>query len=424
MRHGADRTPGLPAGQIIVKRLDATVGLGRILCQGFGQDRGQISRVVQTMPCREHRRYCRRCGVRPIRIGPGQCPGQNLVRRHRQSIDIIGQRGRGQRTTRRAGIGACHPIQPARRGHILQPGNPKVDQLGPAIGRDQDIAGLYIAMHNLRLMCVGQSCGHLPDQADPLRGCQGRRADRRAVDKVHHQIMQTVRGLAAIKNPGNRLMIHPGQRPAFGVDQRAKVQMTLPCGHELDRHNLCKQPVRPLRAIDRPHPTRANQLLQPVNANLCRRKGQCGARLILGKAGQCTFGPQQRQNPVAQRRIAMGRRRDPARLIGPRLIQCLRQQTQRQPVPLDPLHPPHPLAREVTQLASRAKQNDNAVMPNAVILDGGAIPCAIQFHIAPTETRRSGSARGFRRLVQPQIVKCRGQNRGRHRSGEIVALKQ
>ena len=96
-------------------------------------------------------------------------------------------------------------------GIANQFGDSEVQQLGYAIGGDQDIAGLQVAVHHQVAMRIRHGVADGTEQREPFGHRQtppgGVVVDGNAVDILHHQIWQPVPGDAAIQQPGNDGML-------------------------------------------------------------------------------------------------------------------------------------------------------------------------------------------------------------------------
>jgi hypothetical protein len=220
-RPGLDRHPVEEALQVAGQGLGAGVALVPLLLQALQADGLQVARQVRVQPRRRHRLLGQHLhqGVE-LRVGAEGGPaGEQLVQDRPQSPHV----GRGAGLSPPAGglLGghvarrpqddpglrpAAVPLRPHRVGPQAL-GQAEVEDLGRAVGGDQDVGGLQVAVdHRVPVGVLDrradrqQQPGAVPGGQLPVGAVL---ADRLALDVLHDEVGQAVLGRAAVEQPGD-----------------------------------------------------------------------------------------------------------------------------------------------------------------------------------------------------------------------------
>ncbi len=187
--------------------------------------------------------FQRRLGLQLIRVDPGQ----QTVQEHAESIDVACRRDRLPQHLFRTGVlgrhGAHIGSRHRARARVLgfqQLGDAEVKQLGRAIGRDQNVAGLQIPMHHQVLMSVGHGPADNPEQLQPLGGGKLARVailvDGLPFDIVHDQVRRAILGGSAVEQLDDIGVIERRQRLALVVEPAQDSRIHQLRVHCLDRN--------------------------------------------------------------------------------------------------------------------------------------------------------------------------------------------
>src|SRR3970282_1264848 len=147
-----------------------------------------------------------------------------------------------------------------RRCRLEELGNAKVEQLGLALGRDQDVARLEVAVYHLVPVRVLYRGTDIEEEAQPRIDRQALLIaipiDRRAFDVLHHEIQTAVRRDAAVDQRGNVRMLEAGQGLAVLEETTPQVCVaTRTASHQLDRDAPIELFVVALGPVHRAHST-------------------------------------------------------------------------------------------------------------------------------------------------------------------------
>ncbi len=144
-------------------------------------------------------------------------PGQQFIHQQAERIDVGGGRDRAAANLLGAGVLRRHRAR--ERGHRriavgarAQPlGDAEIEQLDLAVGGHQHVAGFQIAMNDLTIVRMLHGVEHVEAQPHAVRDVQaaivGVAIDRRAVDVLHHEVRQSLRGGPAIKEARDMRMV-------------------------------------------------------------------------------------------------------------------------------------------------------------------------------------------------------------------------
>ena len=247
-RARAHRSTLPPAFQVLDHRDRRRIAALRFLAQRLQHDIVEIA--AQLAPQRRRRGLARGRGfavfghalARAHRLGAAdrvfQCllrhvgdalcalAGQQFVEQQAELIDI----GRGRcrlavYLLRRGVVGREHPQRGAGQRLLAQRfvgqrlGDAEIQQLRLAVGADDDIAGLDVAMRDQIAVRVRDRLRHLYEQRDALIDAQplavAGAVDRFAFDIFHHQIRPTLRVAAAVEQPRDAFVIQRRQDLSF-----------------------------------------------------------------------------------------------------------------------------------------------------------------------------------------------------------------
>jgi hypothetical protein len=225
-----------------------------------------------------------------------------------------------------------------RRGRVLalgmeHLGDAEVQQLGDAVGRDQDVEWLDVPVHDQMLVRVAHRPGHLKKQLQPLAHAQrvgiGVGIDRLSIDVLHHEERLAVLGGTAIQEPGNVGVLEGRQDLPLGPepgDHLGGVHSPL---DELDRDLLLEQPVRTSAQVDRAHAPPAQLSHRPVGAEaaadgrrlvLIRPRAQAGDGGVLDDPGGPLVRGKESVDLFAERLVSLAGGVQEFRALGPRLL--------------------------------------------------------------------------------------------------------
>src|SRR6478672_3224317 len=116
----------------------------------------------------------------------------------------------------------------------------EVEQLGHAIWRDQDVAGLEIAMNDQVLVRVMNGCAHVPKEFETLSSRElmtlAIAVDWHAIDQLHDEVRNTVVSGAAVKQASDIGMIESSEDLPFmakALKNELRIESTT---HQLDRN--------------------------------------------------------------------------------------------------------------------------------------------------------------------------------------------
>jgi hypothetical protein len=235
----------------------------------------------------------------------------------------------------RAGVGRRHGSR-GRAGHrragrrFQQLGDPEVEQLGHAVGRDQDVARLEVAVdHEIRVSEL-HGAAHLSEQSqarvDREPAPVTEQIQRLARHVLHDHIGQVVVAGAAVEQPSDVGVLEVGQDLPFHQEPPPDLGVVGASADQLDRDLLAVLIVGPDPQIDGPHPAPsqlAGHLVRPQPAPDVRSPFRHGL-------GRRTHGSrQERASPILGRQQRL-RLLPQGRVAGTRRVQVRRPGLRRQ----------------------------------------------------------------------------------------------
>ena len=231
-------------------------------------------------------------GGRPAGQAVGQPSGEQLVEEHPQRVDI---RRRGHRLAAHllgARVLGRHQLESRGRGgervsrqlRIEQLGDAEVEQLGCAVGRDQDVGGLDVPMDDQVLVGVLDRRADQPEELQPRRGVHPSGVaildDRLSLDVLHREVRQSVRRRAAVEEAGDVRVLEAGEDLAFVPEPSHDGVAVHAALEHLDRDALLERIVIADAEMHGAHaavPDLANEAIGPdtrVAVGQARRRGQ------------------------------------------------------------------------------------------------------------------------------------------------------
>jgi hypothetical protein len=150
-------------------------------------------------------------------------------------------------------------------------GDAEVEQLRFALGGDQDVGGLEVAVHDQVAMCVGDGCTDLQRQAQAGAHIERVRIaiarDRAAFDILEREVRRTVVRDAAVMQLGDMRMDEAREEFAFAQEALAHLGTDEIAAHTLERHALDEIAVLAFGQVDAAHATLAEQAQQAVGTD-------------------------------------------------------------------------------------------------------------------------------------------------------------
>ena len=265
-------------------------------------------------------------------------PGEQFIQNGAQGIHVAGGSDRLSQYLFRTGVfGSQRPARGhggGERGVFIRRqefGHTKIQEFGSAVGGNQDVAGLQIAVHHQIAMRIGDGFADLQHQA--AAGLDGEFAgvapvvDRLSRHILHHQ-KGPARGIrSAVDKAGDVRMIEAGQDLALmaeAADQFRRLHAIL---HQLEGRLLLKLVVGANRQVDHAHAAAADLVHHPPCAETRahhRVRAQKRLRRILHQAadimrlGLVRF--EQRLHFATQRLVSRARTVEKADPFGGRQI--------------------------------------------------------------------------------------------------------
>ena len=130
------------------------------------------------------------------------------------------------------GESGCSPV--SRSG---LPGEAEVEQLHRAVGREEDVLGLQVAVGDLLVVRGGQAASNLRGDIDGLPRRQGAagepRAQRLAFEQLRHRVRRAI-AVADVVNRQDVRMRERGHRAGLALEARERVRV----GGHGRRHDL------------------------------------------------------------------------------------------------------------------------------------------------------------------------------------------
>ena len=292
----ADRLAGEIALQVLGELLDGGIALAGLLAQGLEQDVLEIPVDQGRAPGLGLTDLADRISRAGDGAAIGAGPGDQRVQDHAQGVDIAGRgdgpaedllgtrecrRHRGHQGLR--GLGAGRD-----RAFLQELGDAEVQQLHRAVGLDQDVAGLQVAVHDEPLVRIGHRRAHLAKQRKAMldRRCVAGAVgiDGFAFHQLHHEVGQALLGRAPIEQAGDAGMFEMGQDLPLGSQPLQDEVDVEPRAHQLDRHELFVLGIGTARAVHLAHAATPDQLEQLVRPDPAA--GPARGRFLIGFGGE------------------------------------------------------------------------------------------------------------------------------------------
>ena len=169
---------------------------------------------------------------------------------------------------------------------IEELGDAEVEELGNPVGRDQDVAGLEVAVDDEVLVGVLNRGADHAEEPEALPYLQpapiAEHRDRLALDVLHDEVGKAVLGVAAVQQARDVGVVEAGEDLPFltkSAENEVGVDAAL---DDLDRHALLVLLVGANGEVDVPHPTAPEQAVHPVRSNALAR-GLLGRDLVHGR---------------------------------------------------------------------------------------------------------------------------------------------
>ena len=114
----------------------------------------------------------------------GGVPGEALVADQAERVDVAGRRGQpALGLLGREVLGGADDLAGAgQRDAAGRPGDAEVGDLHAAVGADQDVAGLDVAVHHAGPVRLTEAEGGLPEERERRRRCRAGPRGRRSAD--------------------------------------------------------------------------------------------------------------------------------------------------------------------------------------------------------------------------------------------------
>ena len=201
-----------------------------------------------------------------LRRGPAggikrQGARQQLVQQHPQRVDIGGGGDGPAADLLRAG--ACRREQPLvgrgqrRVRRVQQLRDAEVQQLGRAVGGDQQVGRLDVPVHHEVAVRMVDRLAHAQEQAQAGRRVQALHVavlvDGQPVHELHHEVGHTLGVAAPVEQPGDVRVAQPGEDLALGLEPAAALFAPQAVAEQLERGHLLESAVGAPRAVDRAH---------------------------------------------------------------------------------------------------------------------------------------------------------------------------
>jgi hypothetical protein len=219
---------------------------------------------------------------------------QEHVQQDAQRIDVGGGRDRAPLHLLRAGVQRRHQSQARRRRldaggqqrALEELGDAEVEQARHAVGGDQDVRRLDVAMHHQVLMRVLHRGTDLAEEVDPGIDSETMAVavlvDGLPADVLHDEVGPPVVGVAAVQESRDPGVVERGQDLAFGAEPCREVGAVRSVGQDLEGDLLLVDVVGAHRDVHRAHAALAEHGLHRVvadpPADERRRRGRRGLR--------------------------------------------------------------------------------------------------------------------------------------------------
>ncbi len=259
-----------------------------------------------------------RAALAPRRLGDAAAGA-----RHRLAADLFGQGVRGPRPARkRAAAGQeleehrAERVDVGRRGHrfaadllrrcvggsqrqrgrarpsgrvagqvtgrIEELRDAEIEQAHSAVGRDEDVRRLQVAVDHQPRVRRGDRPACFGDQPEDLGHAEmlliGEARDRHALDQLEREVGPAVVRDATVQQPGDAGVIEPGQDLALAEEAAHELARVEVAAHQLERDLLLELAVGALGAPDLAHAAPPEELAQRIRTDTVAGSGTAGAR--------------------------------------------------------------------------------------------------------------------------------------------------
>ena len=303
-RPGEGRTVGEPVGGVLGHRAADDSG------EVGGHRSGQVGhRVAQVRDGRGDR------GVGH----EGLAADQALEGDDAEGVDV-GRRGRGAalRLLGRDVGRRAHHLAGLREGHPLGgAGDAEVGDLDPAVGGDEEVRGLDVAVDDAGGVRHAEGLGRLGEQVAGRLGVEGgtgpqERRERLALDELHHEV--GARGRRAVVERAGAVVVdrrdprvlQRGRVPGLGLEALAEQRVVGVLGLEhLHRDRAVEHGVA--RGPDLAHPAGGDAGLEDVAAGLVDVAAGCerGHGLITASMIDLAIGPPRTPPPISSGEVSL-----------------------------------------------------------------------------------------------------------------------
>ncbi|MDP1691838.1 MAG: hypothetical protein Q8L49_07825 [Burkholderiaceae bacterium] len=231
-RAGADRAPGLPGAQVGGQGVDAGMALVGHLGQGLEHDAVEVTaqRAHQRVADGQHAAGARRRlvqhGLQHLaravgRVSARAAAGEQLEQQQAQRVHVGGHAQRFAAHLLGAGVvgreRAFAGLGERRVGvfqRVQRLGDAEVQQLDLALGRDQHVGRLQVAVHQQGAVRNGDGVGQLQKQGQALgqRPPGAGLGQGLAVHALHHEAGNASGAALGVDQPRDVRMLQPRQR--------------------------------------------------------------------------------------------------------------------------------------------------------------------------------------------------------------------
>ena len=203
-----------------------------------------------------------------------QSPHKQLVQHHAEAVDIGVDADPPGSDLFRSGVGGRHEPQtgPGLLDRCFEAfqllGDTEVEQLHRAVGGDEDVGGLEIAMYYQMAMGVLNRLAHGAEQLEPLSNARSVRGtivgERDTLDVLHDEPWRSVREGIRVVQAGDGGVIQVGQGTLLAGEPLATGRGEPGITQQLHRGQGTQ--ILPFGEVDDSHPSLAQHLKNPVRA--------------------------------------------------------------------------------------------------------------------------------------------------------------
>ena len=187
-------------------------------------------------------------------------PGQQAVQHRTQAVDVGGGARRAVGELFGRGVTRCQRTPLGRGGLVVrtdQPRDAEIQQLHLALGIDQHVGRLQIAVNHQVTVRRRDRHRHLAEQLHDLARIQGPlfapAVDVFTPDQRHRQPWGAVIGHAGVDQADDVRMRQPRQDVGFAPELGAAVAAQAGHGQQFQRHHLVRRAIDTVRAVHHRH---------------------------------------------------------------------------------------------------------------------------------------------------------------------------